>query len=462
MKKIIGLLLLCLLIGIFSACNETVTEGDLEGETVTEYRDFGGQEFIHSTSGWVMFWPEEAISVNNDRIRAKTKAVQEALNCVLTDEIGGDEKSTYYQQLIAVGDYHINFATEMGTPNCIYSLYKAGMIEYLDDIEAIDLKNEKVWGTPAKRLPFTYEGKVWAYAGGGKEGGAYGRILYNNELIKEFGIDSPQVLLEQNKWTFDTFKELLPLVSDTSTERKIYGLSIYPDDQMLPLSAIFANGGNIVKTDSSGKSYFGLSDNEALTALEWVKSLEADKDSLKHDAWPPTIFGSKGSTFFLTRSWVGLGVSETDKIMYPQSHLDDFGWIPFPYGPNAEYGKSSGAYDSEAGGSVIMIGNDKQDSGYVLNAFLSFVMTDDEGNIIDEEALFKRNFFQTEESYNNYKDGCNNFSYDYFSQLENSYKDMVSALNKVTKGTATPNEAMESIKVAMQAQIDISINGAGE
>ena len=192
MKKIIGLLLLCLLIGIFSACNETVTEGDLEGETVTEYRDFGGQEFIHSTPSWVMFWPEEAISVTNDRIRAKTKAVQEALNCVLTDEIGGDEKSTYYQQLIAVGDYHINFATEMGTPNCIYSLYKAGMIEYLDDIDDIDFKNEKVWGTPAKRLPFTYEGKVWAYAGGGKEGGTYGRILYNNELIKEFGIDSPQ------------------------------------------------------------------------------------------------------------------------------------------------------------------------------------------------------------------------------------------------------------------------------
>ena len=230
---------------------------------------------------------------------------------------------------------------------------------------------------------------------------------------------------------------------------------------MLPLSAIFANGGNIVKKDSSGNSYFGLLDNEALTALEWVKSLEADTTVLKHDVWPPEIFGSKGSTFFLTRAWVGLGVSEEGKL-YPQSNLDDFGWMPFPYGPDAEYGKSSGTYDSESGGTVILIGNDKQDSGYVLNAFLSYVMTDDAGNVIDEEATFKHNFFQTDESYNNYKDGCTNFNYDYYSQLEGAYSKMVTAIKDITKGKSTPNEAMGSIKEAMQSQIDLSINVIAE
>ena len=460
------IVLLCLLIGIFSACNEANPKSDIETEesVVIEYRDFGGQEFIHSTPsvGWEFFWPEEAASVKNDRRRAKTKLVQEALNCVFTEEVGGNEQSGYYQKLIAAGDYHISFASELGVPNCIYSMYKADLIENFDEIEEIDLSNTKVWGTPEKRLPFTYGNKVWAYSGGGDKGGTYGRLLYNNELIKEFGVDSPQALYEQKKWTFDTFKQLLPLVTDTSEERRIYGLTLYPLDQMLALTAIFANGGNIVKKDSSGNAYFGLLDKEALTALEWVKELEANKEVVKHDKWKPAIFGSKGSTFFLTMVYVGINVSETDDIMFPQSHLDDFGWIPFPCGPDTEYGKFPGTYESDFGGTVILKGNDKQDAGYVLNAYLSYVMTDDAENEINEEDTFKRNFFQTDESYQNYIDGSTKFNFDYFPQLRDSYQKMVNALIKVSKGTASSTEAIESIKEAIQTQIDININNIQE
>jgi hypothetical protein len=193
LKKIALILLLCFMTGIFTACGGAVNEnnpdaGENTSET-SEYRDFGGQEFIHSApgAGWEMFWPEEAVSAKNDRIRAKTKEVQTALNCVFTEEALGGGSSNYYQKLIAAGDYHINFASERGVPSCIFSLYKAGLIEYFDDIEAIDLSNTELWGTPEKRMPFTFENKIWAYAGGGGDGGTYGRLLYNNELIKEFG-----------------------------------------------------------------------------------------------------------------------------------------------------------------------------------------------------------------------------------------------------------------------------------
>ncbi|MDF2685005.1 MAG: sugar transporter substrate-binding protein [Clostridia bacterium] len=468
MKKISLLLLICLMAGIFTACNDSITEEklDAEGNAVVdaEYRDFGGQEFIHSApgAGWEMFWPEEAVSAKNDRIRAKSKAVQEALNCVFTEEALGGDNSDYYQKLIAAGDYHINFASERGVPNCIFSMYKAGLIEYLDDIEAIDFNNTEVWGTPEKRMPFTYENKVWAYSGGGNEGGTYGRLLYNNDLIKEFGVESPQSLYEQKKWTFDTFKELLPLVTDTTPERRIYGLSLYPINHMLELTAIFANGGNVVKKDSSGKAYFGLLDNEALDAMEWVKEIKANKDSVRQDVWKPTLFGSKGSTFFLTMVFVGIESDPEDDIMYPQNHLDDFAWIPFPSGPDAEYGKYTGTYESDFGGTVILIGNDKQDEGYVLNEFLSYIMKDEEGNIVNEEASFKRNFFHSEESYDNYKKGSINFSYDYYPQLKDSYRNLIASLIKISSGRATPVEALEAIKDSMNAEIDININGIKE
>ncbi len=458
MKKVISIMLFAVLtFTMLSACGgEPLTLMDFMSSETNSILDFGGAQFI-TTGGWSYFYPKdesELDSIDTDRRLYRTAQVEKALNVDLVQDF--DEQSevaSHYFTLYVANNLPYHTSNQGGTPNPIYEMYKSGILEPLDYIPAIDLSDEEIYGTEQGRRATTFDGMSYALTGSSKdEGTDRGFLAYNDYLIKSFGVADPQELYEQGLWTFETFAEMLTLVSDMSNpDNLIYGLTLYNDPQMLPFCAVFANGGQVVKQDANGKYVFALEDREAMEALQWVSDLHVESDVIL-ESYPPSLFKKGQATFYLGRSW------NVQNALDEDSHVEEFYYIPFPYGPSGEYGVSTASYASESGGTVFFNCNDTEFAGTVMDYYLRF--DDYPDNLQKDEAEYDMlNNFWSQESYEHYTKAKKMSEYDYFSQIGSElYNEFAGELHEATVGTKNLSTVMDSYADLIQAALDESLN----
>jgi len=459
MKRFVGfILVLSFMFACLSACTgETVSLLDFIPAQTSTVKDYGGQQLI-VTGGWNLFYTEneeDMDTIDSDRRLYRTEQVEKALNVDLVEDFNEQsEESGHYFQLYAAGNLKYHISLQYGTPNPVYDMYKSGMLEPLEYIPAIDLSDEAFYGTVDGRKAVTFEGLTYAHMGGVEdEGTDRGFLAYNGYLINSFGVEDPQELLEQGKWTFDTFAEMLPKVYDLSNpDEPIYGLSTYNDPQMLPFCAVFANGGQFVKQNENGTYVFALEDREAMEALQWVTDLHASNEIYLEKEWPPACFKRGQTTFYLGRSFA------ISKALDADSNVEEFYYIPFPYGPSGEYGVSSGSYASEAGGLVFFNCNDTEFAGEVYDYWLRF---DDypENLQLDKEEYALSNNFWSQESYDNFIKLQKVYEYDYFSQVGSAlYNNFANALYRATISQKALSSVFDEYKSSIQSALDKSLN----
>ena len=455
MKRIISFICIAaLMISVLSACG---------GEAVTLMSfmpsndgalDFGGAQIV-CTGGWSYFHVEsDSTSLDSDRKRYRTAQVEKELNVdLVTDFNAKSEDSSYYMTLYIANNLKWDVSVQRGTPNPIYNMYKAGMLEPLEYMGGMDLSDTEVYGTPERRRSVTFGGMTYAYNNDlGDDGGNRGFLAYNDHHIKLFGAADPQELYEQGKWTFETFAEMLPNVSALSDpENPIYALTLYNDPQMLSFSAVFANGGQVVKQDASGKYVFALEDKEATESLEWVADLWETSD-IYQESWPPNLFKKGCATFYLGRTF------SIDNALDADSAVDEFYYIPFPCGPSGEYGVSSGTYASEEGGTVFFNTSDTDLVGRVFDYWLRF--DDYPDNLyLDKDKYELENRYWSQESYDHYKRGFAVQGYDYFFQIGSElYNDFADALYEATIGKSAYSTLFDKYSDRIQAALDESLN----
>ncbi len=458
MKKIIVYICLsAFMLTILSACGaESVTLLDFlpANELGGTLPDFGGAEIV-CTSNWSPFYKApENTSLEADRTRYRVAQVEKALNVDIVTDLGYfTEDSSYYISLYLADNMKYDMTVQLGSPNPVYNMYKAGILEPLEYMSAIDLSNTEIYGTPEMRRAVTFKGLTYAFnADNGDDGGNRGFLAYNDYLVKTFGVSDPQELYEQGLWTFDTFEEILPLVSDMSDpSNKIYGLTVYCDYQMLPFSAIFANGGKVVKQDENGKYVFALDDSEAIEALQWVTNLHQTSD-IYQESWPPHLFEEGKATFYLGRTF------SIQHALLEEYNVDEYYYIPFPCGPSGEYGVSSGTYSSDQGGVAFFSSSDTEMVGYVFDYFLRF---DDypESLVLDEYQHELTSKFWSEESYSHYLRGFEIQEYDYFYEIGSDlYGKLAKGLYDSTVGNTNLSKVFDSYKNAIQMALDDSLN----
>ena len=457
MKKIISFVCIAaLMLAVLSACGgeELVLMSFMPSNG--NALDFGGAQ-VRCGGCWGYFHNEGKPGDNtlsSDRNIYKTAQIEKELNVDLyTDENIQSQSSSFYWTLYAAGNLNLDITVQHGTPNPIYEMYKSGMLEPLEYILGIDLSDAEYYGTPDSRRSVTFGGLTYAYNNDlGEEGNNRGFLVYNDHHIKMFGATDPQELYEQGKWTFDTFAEMLPNVSDMSDPNNpIYALTLYNDPQMLPFSAVFANGGQVVKQDESGKYVFALEDPKATEALQWVTGLWETSD-ICQESWPPYRFSLGLATFYLGRTF------STQNAISADSNVEKFYYIPFPCGPSGEYGVSSGTYASEAGGTGFFNTSDLDMVGQVFDYWIRF---DDypEDLVFDKETYDLENRFWSEESYEHYKTGFAVQGYDYFFQIGRELYDKFSnALYEATIGTRGFREVFDQYTDRIQAALDSSLN----
>lgn len=470
MKKWFAMILLAAMVfSTLSACSDKVQQDQVEEdeeleETESEYRDFYEQEFWAAyaigTGEYNFFWPEPTTKEKEDT-RKISEHVEQLLNCKLLEEGFHGQNAGFWAAKMATGDYRFSWAPTQNDMTPIYSFYSAGFIQSWNDIPGVDLSNAELWGSPSMQKLATFGGEVYAAVSGAR-GGHYGKMFYNKILAQELNpMVLPQDLYEQKNWTWETFEDYLASVTLKDAERTVYGLSINPhgleNDISLALCAVFTNGGDVVKFDSTGKAVFGLTSPEAIEAIQWAADLSATDYVVYDGSYPPALWANEGAVLMLGDSSFGTGTSGSSKH-WGLDNLEDLRCIPFPQGPKGD-GSVGGAYATSVMGEVMLFGVDKEDSGYVWGVFKGEKLAYQADT---EEEWKRKTFFQDDandsDSYNNWVFTAENFNSDYTAQIGTAMTKLREAVSKAVHGEETPTQAMTSVQTLVQSELDLTMN----
>ncbi len=161
-------------------------------------------------------------------------------------------------------------------------------------------------------------------------------IFLNLDVFEQCGVDSDAVFALQasGQWTYDAFFKLCgKLTKDTNNDGKtdIYGLTA--QDSVLFQALILANGTDIISRNDNNKLVMNADDSKVLYALEFGRSLYDNgyiRSGITGEMW------DYFRVMFLNGQ-AAMYVEEEYAISYiNSSKLDNYAFISFPYGPDAD------------------------------------------------------------------------------------------------------------------------------
>lgn len=435
MKRIVGIFsLLVFLIGMFSSCSGTAAPSSGPEEEPEEQIDLMGLTLICSTH-WDLFGVVDHVGmIEGDRILYKVNLLEKECNCNLEDDWNGWGHSGNYMSAVMSGQLKYHLTVQLDYPSGIEEMVRGDLVVPLDDYDFFDFSNEKLYGDAVAKLPVSFDGKIYAVRGDIKPRSGF--LVYNKPLADDFGVADPQELYEKREWTFQTFQEMLPSVTDDSDPAfRIFGLSQYSED-MLGFTAVFANGGGVLKPEN-GKMRYALTDSDAVEALTWANELCRVNSLGSADR-----FEQGQSTFYLTQSWHVAYAMKSDAI-------GEIDYIPFPFGPSAEYGVTKAAYYGPSGGTLIFTGEYTEESAAVLGRYIAF---DDYPEDLQIDENYDRvNNYYNDKSYENYLFSASGGCYNYAAQLgSQSYNNIVNAITSCTVNGKGVSESVTRIEDSIQ------------
>lgn len=194
---------------------------------------------------------------------------------------------------------------------------------------AIDLNDGK-WQKAITEAS-TFGGKVYGISDERPSGSM---CFFNATLLEEKNVTSPYELYKAGNWTWEEFKKLakaMTIDENGDGTPDIYGIGTVDWGNLhFETPFIYANGGDAVKYNTDGTPRFAYTDNDAQEALEFVKTLYAEKLVLPElpteESGAVTAFSTRKTAFmFETYGFVG----------WIKDMEDDYGMVPFPKGPSA-------------------------------------------------------------------------------------------------------------------------------
>lgn len=464
MKKKIILLAVCLfsVFAFFTACNGD--KNPTGTDTATGEKDFGGRKFYFRGTVIIADPSDDDPDIDpgtlpymesreDEVLYNQCLYIEKAYNCKIIRS-GFSESTQTFATMFASGDIEADFCS--ATFSELRDYFKAGILCDLEKLENLDASDEEKWGIEAKRDATRYGGVLYGFP---VKGSMYtpfvsvysGALIYNYKLYDEFNIGTtPKEMVEAGDWTFDTFLNLVQRCSDLTAQRPVYGLQ---SACSLEASAIDANGSNII-IKRNDKYISGLSSDPAINALEWVRKMYQTgcvsvdgRGNIDNDT---AVFALKTSENAIN------------------TKCSTVHWVQFPKGPDAtEATKNTGAYFGyhERGTSVFKHGNDAQrdeDSAFILDKL--FAPTEEWGKTGYDDYM-ARNFFDTVDDYEVYKNTSINMNYQYALEIladENfgkEYQDVIGSA-VAPSFTGSIKNQLSSLVTAMNEKICKPMNEA--
>lgn len=301
--------------------------------------------------------------------KPEEERAEEIMTSVLAGEPIADiaRISSYYVSQLAAGDF------------------LEPIDAYLDDIQLPDFSLQ-VGAFKGKHFGFDT-----AFMGGDQG------LFFNKRLVEEAGLENPTAVHKRGEWTFDTFMEYARELKQVLPE-DIHPISM--DPAYFGLFIVGANGSSILDPETNEVAFTRPESIEAIEYLQkfyqegLVMPVPTDAEGEKsYWSGPRDAFKQGQSVFTHGHIWEAA-------YGYNNDLEDEWGYVPFPYGPNVKSDFSNyhtAVFDS--GAKVILKGS--KDPEMVLRIWHDLMWLDhyptlDEAK--EEFALNNESIFPEEES----------------------------------------------------------------
>ncbi len=338
-------------------------------------KKFDGREFrvlaAESTAykGYVDV-PETNGDILNDSIYELNRGIEERFDVVIKQELlGAVEANDVGKKLLMAGEHEYDIISL--TDRIALQQAVQGLLLSYADMPYVDL--EKDYWCRSINKSITIGGQQWlAYGDFNLSVYDYTYALaFNKQLIQELKLGDPYKLVEDGKWTFDTFNDMcVSAVKDLDGNTKMdaedrYGWSA--NAKQIPPTMWVAAGVNSVRKDDDDLPYFSMAGDERFAAVydrivdiawsndSWFANVSKDQNINLDPMF------SDGDALFQTTSF---GLLDTG---YYRDMKIDYGILPHP-----KWDESQDSYYSRVeGGRVFTIPittTDTEFTGLMLEA----------------------------------------------------------------------------------------------
>ena len=301
---------------------------DADGNAI----DLGGMEII-IRDWWSSGEVEEPNNAFEEAQQEYREWIQETYNFTIKEQAISDWGSTpqdFVDYATTGGDENYVFVLRQGGE--FVSAMNSGLMYDLSTLDCLDFSEEK-WNTNGlHKVAAGTNGEIYAMRGIEPE--PRGGMYFNKRLAEEAGVSPDDIykLVENGEWTWEKFEEICAQVQqDTDNDGTIDIYAMVQQGAQFYKEAVASNNGHFVdKVD--GKYAFALDTQQTLDALTWAVEMRKQYEM-------PQPEGSNWD-FFLAEFRNGKAVFFEDQAYRANQDLkemtDDFGFLPFPMGPNAE------------------------------------------------------------------------------------------------------------------------------
>ncbi|BCN29636.1 ABC transporter substrate-binding protein [Anaeromicropila herbilytica] len=335
----------------------------------------------------------------------------------------------------------INTSITAGTPDCdVYmtdlqfgpKAAASGLAQALEDFLPADsdvLKDQKI----AKKLNVFGMDKDYLFTSQAIDTNGIG-MAYNKTMLDELGLEDPQQLYKEGKWTWDKFEELAKACTkdndgDGTTDVYGYG-SIWT--YTLP-QFVLSNGGTIASTKTEG-----LSSPQVKEALEFINKLYTKDKAARPwnaDDWNDNLNAwSDGKVaFWGTQAWVQSSFPDTKY----EIHV-----VPYPQGPSGD-GKAM----TTVTGNWYMIPVGVKDPDKVYKVLEEYWDWYGDDTSLRDDTEWAEGCFQSEEDFNIIKDISTKTATDMWGGIGFDFgPEMLGMMD----GSVTVSQAVETKKQVLQ------------
>lgn len=275
------------------------------------------------------------------------------------------------------------------------SAYYVSQLAAGDFLEPIDAYLEDVQVPDFALQVGSFEGKYFGFDTafmGGDQG-----LFFNKRLVEEAGLENPTMVHKRGEWTFDKFLEYARELKNVLPE-DVHPVSM--DPAYFGLFIVGANGSSILDPDTNEVAFTRPESIEAIEYMQkfyqegLVMPVPTDAEGEKsYWSGPRDAFKQGQSVFTHGHIWEAA-------YGYNNDLEDEWGYVPFPYGPNVKSDFSNYHTAVFDGGAKVMLKGSK-DPEMVLRIWHDLMWLDHYPTLEEakeEFALGNESIFPEEES----------------------------------------------------------------
>ena len=269
----------------------------------------------------------------NDAVYARNLAVEEKLNIKIKAEDVNDMPSTIQKQVKSgSSDYLISTARIQSLPGTVTK----GYLVNLYDMPYMDLA--KPWYDERCIEDASYYGLLYYVTGDMVllDDDSTGAMVFNKQLIGDFGLDMPYDLVYGGKWTFDKMADMAKAVAsdlngngEVDIEQDRFGI-LWQRDAIVSL--MHGGEARIVSKNGDGEPVYTITDRRAVDVFDKIDSIFFEPTVVQnmhnYSSIYPDIYFGEANIFRANNAlfmWIRMRVAQNLRDMEA-----DFGIIPDP------------------------------------------------------------------------------------------------------------------------------------